>query len=1207
MYLRKLSVVGFKSFANAIEIDFDQGVTGVVGPNGCGKSNVSDAIRWVLGEQSPRRLRGGIMQDMIFNGTATRGAAGLAEVSLVFDNSDGLLPVSYQEVNITRRLHRSGESEYLINSTKCRLKDVTDLFLDSGIGTNSYSLMEQGRVDMIVNAKPTQRRELLEEAAGVSRFLHRRQEALRKLDRTDQDLTRINDIFSELQRQRRSLERQARQANLARKYRLDLQRVEYAMHVRGGKVLFSSMEEKANRLKGLVARLETLEGQLDEVRQRKRNLTQRMQEQDELNRKQRDIYATSAARLEQMENNLKTMGDRLSEYTQLRTRLLGECEEDGKRREEEEQRIVNTKKQIEAINEESVNLRRKLEELNEELNKINRDFAEFESEGEQQRKTFLNLEHEITGVKNQQRVWERDREFYISRLNQRKKELGDMESEFATLATRKDDLTNEGLELEETLAETRLRQEDVAQKLNELSQSETTVKKDLQTAERQWQQANSRLESLQQLQANLAGFDEGVRFLLRGKNDKPNDLVCTLAERIQVEAGFEKAIETALAGKLQAVVAENDSAVLESVRLLRDGKKGRVSFFPKSEYLFTPDSKPKPEQLAQLKSASAVVNCEADVKSILDRLLHQVYLINTLDEALPLKKYLPIGSSLVTRDGDVVDFNGCVTGGNNTGSQILSRTTEILKLESEVAELKEVRSQLEIKINQVCQSLTEITKERDMLRQARMDLENRCRVAKEELQRSAKRLQSLEQSCTSIKDECDSLTQELEKGAQDAEERAMVFEGLEEKRTNLEAKLNAWTEQMKQVREKRKNLADRVADHRMILLEKDKDRERWIGDIEMLSRHLRELERGIDEKRLLAEQQEEKRIETAKALEDTKNSIVKVREERDAVWKEVRSGEETTQGIRSELSKIEGEETGLMNNFEKLRQERELADQERLKLEVEEEYWRKKLDESYADLDDKEECERDPRNDEELKEKIEFYRRRISQLGIVNELAIEEYEEVKQRCDFLEAQQKDLDKSKSNLISTSKELHGATIDKFLETFAKVKENFNRTFRRMFNGGRAELVLLDGDPMEAGIEIEVQPPGKKLQTISLLSGGEKALVAIALLFAIYDIKASPFCFLDEIDAPLDDTNIGRFTSMLRSFLDRSQFIMVTHSKKTMSICDSLYGVTMAEEGISSIYSMKFKKGNLTTMNSTDNDSTKSKQGNLVELPQGELAI
>lgn len=300
------------------------------------------------------------------------------------------------------------------------------------------------------------------------------------------------------------------------------------------------------------------------------------------------------------------------------------------------------------------------------------------------------------------------------------------------------------------------------------------------------------------------------------------------------------------------------------------------------------------------------------------------------------------------------------------------------------------------------------------------------------------------------------------------------------------------------------------------------------------------------------------------------------------MWKEVCSLEETTQGLRSELRKVEEEESGIAEQYEKVRKEQSTMDQERMRLQVEDEYWRKKLDDSYSLLEDKAECEKDQRSDEELNEKVEFYRRRLSQLGVVNELAIEEFEEVKERCDFLETQQKDLEKSRSDLVSTAKELHGTTVDLFLETFQQVRENFHRTFRRMFNGGKAELILLEGDPMESGIEIEVQPPGKKLQSLSLLSGGEKALVAIALLFAIYEIKPCPFCFLDEIDAPLDDRNIGRFTTMLRSFLDRSQFIMITHNKKTMEICDALYGVTMAHEGISSLYSMQFKESNVKSM-------------------------
>lgn len=1204
MYLRKLTVAGFKSFANHLEVDFDEGVTGIIGPNGCGKSNISDAIRWVLGEQNPRRLRGQAMQDMIFNGTSTRPAAGLAEVSLLFDNSDGILPVSYQEVHIVRRLHRDGESEYLLNNTKCRLKDISDLFLDSGIGTNSYSLMEQGRVDMIVNAKPTQRRELLEEAAGVSRFLHRREEAIRKLERTDQDLTRINDIFSELQRQRRSLERQARQAGLARKYRHDLQRIEYTMHIRGGKKLLSSMEEKVNRLKGLTARIQTLEGQLAEVRQRKRDLNARSQEQDELNRKQRDIYASSAARLEQMEQHLRSMSERMTEYNQLRARLLGECQEDGKRCEEEKQRILNAEQQIEILGRESEELKQQLAQFNEELERITRDFTSVESEGEQRRRAFLNLEQKITEQKNLQRVWERDREFYNTRLQQRQKELAETETEAETLTKRKEQLNQEGAAFEQQLAETRERLEEVIQQLNQLNQTEAEVKKELQTVERSWQQSRSRLESLQDLQSKLSGFDEGVRFLLRGDQHRLPQLVCTLAERIKVTPGYERAVEAALAGKLQAVISENDETVLEAVRRLQEGKKGRVAFFSKSSETADSAERPIPTELASLKQISTVVQSQNGVQPLLRRLLDRAFVVETLEEALPLRRHLSVGDSIVTRNGDVIDSHGFITGGSNAGSQILSRAAEISHLEVEVKESEKQRALLETRAQEIHHTLSEAAKERDILRQNRMDLENRCRVAREELQRSEGRLQRLQQSCKTFRSECEGLVQELEKGAQEAEIRALQMEELENQKTTLEAELNAWTEQMQQVRERRKGLGDRVAECRMVLLEKEKDRERWRGDIETLSRHLRELERGITEKQLLAQQQEERSVETEKAIAETKQSMVHVREERDAVWKEVCAGEQTTQGIRSEIRKVEEEESGVVEQFETLRKERETTEQERMKLQVEEEYWRRKLDESYADLDRKEDCERDERGDEEINEKIDFFRRRIAQLGIVNELAIEEYEEVKQRCDFLEAQKKDLEKAKTNLLSTSKELHGATIDMFLETFNKVKENFNRTFRRIFNGGRAELILMDGDPMEAGIEIEVQPPGKKLQTLSLLSGGEKALVACALLFAIYEIKPSPFCFLDEIDAPLDDTNIGRFTSMLRTFLDRSQFIVVTHSKKTMSMCDALYGVTMAEEGVSTVYSMQFKKGNVTVINTADE---KPEQGKVVAFLQEEVAV
>ena len=1194
MYLRKLTISGFKSFADKVEVEFDQGVTGIIGPNGCGKSNVSDSIRWVLGEQNARRLRGTGMLDMIFNGTASRPAEGMAEVSLLFDNSDGLLPVSYREVLITRRLFRNGESEYSINKTKCRMKDVTDLFLDSGIGTSSYSLMEQGRVDMIVNAKPTERRLILEEAAGVSRFLHRKNDALRKLERTEGDLTRLNDILSELQRQRRSLERQARQASLARKYRTDLMEVEYILHVRSGSKLQTNLEELNSKIKGLVARIEALEGEIKEVRERKRALNQNLEQQDDLNRKQRDTWASSNARLEQMENQLKSLTERLSEYNQLKVRLLQECEQDKQRCEEERERLLTTEQLIESLGTETELLQKSIQTLTDEQTRISREFAEVETESEKRRKVFLNLEQEITEFKNHQRLWDRDKEFYSSRLGKLNQEREQIRKELDTHRSRKEELQKEGEALDLLVVEMRRQLDQVSQLVKELQRTETETRSAYQQCERQWQQAHSRWESLTQLQANLAGFDEGVRFLLRGdQNQRMPQLLCTLAEKIQVEKGFEMAIDTALSRKLQAIVAENDQVVKDAVRKLRDQKKGRVAFLPISGSIGGSDSVVVPEQIRSLKAAGSVVKCDESLLPFVSRMLENVYIAGTLEEALQLRSVLPSGCRIVTVEGDMVDSDGTVIGGYSAGSQILSRAAEISQLEKTVKELDVQRSALEEQVQDLRESISRKSSERDTLRQQLMERENRQRVVRDEYERVAKRYERLEESNKTLDGECEDLATNLEKGAEEALIRQGHLDELLEKRNILQAEIETWNEQIEQARDRRRVISEKLSEEKMHLLEKQKDREHCVSNIQTIQRHLQELDRGITDKSRLAEQQDQRRSETEKEIETIRQTIDGNRSERDTIWKEVQQGEELTQGLRSEVRKIDQEESTLQDQYEILRKDREKHDQERMKIQVENEYWVKKLDETFVELENKEQFEKDSRPDEELTEKLDFYRRRLSQLGVVNELAIEEFEEVRERCDFLEAQKKDLEKSKTNLLATAKELHGTTVDLFLDTFNKVNENFNRSFRRMFNGGRAELILLEGDPMEAGIEIVVQPPGKKLQSITLLSGGEKALVACALLFAIYEIKPCPFCFLDEIDAPLDDNNIGRFTTMLRDYLDKSQFIIITHSKKTMEICDAIYGVTMKQEGVTTLYSMKFTKPESKELENT------SRRGKLVE--------
>ena len=523
------------------------------------------------------------------------------------------------------------------------------------------------------------------------------------------------------------------------------------------------------------------------------------------------------------------------------------------------------------------------------------------------------------------------------------------------------------------------------------------------------------------------------------------------------------------------------------------------------------------------------------------------------------------------------------------GSQILNRASEITRLEEIVQTLDGERSRLDSHVQEIQQEIGALSVERDETRQTALELQNRLKAVKEERQRSQSQLQRLEQSLRTVSAEFESLSRKLEEGAREEQQRTLQLAGLERERNALEAALMECQTKIDRIVQQRKAIEEQIAERRMILLEKQKDCERWSADIETLGRHLHELERGIEEKQLLAAQQEERRLETRQALEETKNTIAQLREEREELWQDLCQCEEINQGLRADIQKVEKEELSLQDHYEALRKEKEKSDQEQMRLKVEKEYWERKLEESFSTLENRDELERDERNDEEIQEKAEFFRRRLNQLGVVNELAIEEYEEVKERRDFLEEQKNDLEKSKADLINTTKELHGTTVKLFLETFALVKENFSRMFRKMFNGGRAELVLLEGDPMEAGIEIEVQPPGKKLQSITLLSGGEKALVAVALLFAIYEIKPSPFCFLDEIDAPLDETNITRFTTILRNFLDRSQFIIITHSKKTMEMCDALYGVTMAEEGISSIYSMKFKEGNISQIDKVNDQN------------------
>ncbi len=1173
MHLQKLKISGFKSFVDPVEVIFDRGVTSIVGPNGCGKSNVSDAIRWVLGEQNPRRLRGNVMGDMIFNGTSNRAAAGMAEVTIVFENADNYLPISYREVEITRRLHRDGESEYLINQTKCRLKDITDIFLDSGIGTNCYSILEQGRVDMIVNAKPQERREIIEEAAGVSRFLHRKMEALRKLDRTEQDLLRVEDILNELQRRRRSLERQAKQAELAKKYKHELLQCEYILHHRSGKTLLENLENNTSKLKGLQAQVQVIAGELSTVRTRKNELTAKLQEQDEINRTQRESYASANARLEQMESHLQHLSDRETEYGQMKTKLESETEADMTRSQDEQEKIKHAEQQAEALQNEINELQTAIHSLQTGLDEMNRRFQEMEAEGQQKQKRCVQLEQQIRELQDQQRLWERDCEHIQNRLAQLIDENERIMEQISSLREKVAKLTADEETVERQTREQQRHYDEILARLEEKNASEKKWKQDLNECEREWQKAHSRLESLRALQANLEGFEEGVRYLLRGDEKPLSNLLCNVAERIQVLPGYEQAVDAALALKLQAVLAENPQAIQAAIDRLREEKKGRVAFLPLQWNELLADVE-IPVEIQNLQNASDLVRCDDSFQPVIRNMLKSTYLVPSLEEGFRLQSVLPPGFRLLTMEGDVIESDGTITGGFSKASQILDRTTEIKRLDEKAQKLHAERTELEQNITAVQEELSGLNRQRDEVRDLLLQKQNDLKAVQHEHKQTQSQLENIETSNQNILKEQEKLQTNLQSGNQTQTQRQEQLSELENNYGELSRDLEEWQSQIAEFRTQRRAKSDEISEKRMYLLEKQKDCERWMGDIEMRKRHLDELEKGIEEKKQTIQQQEERRLEAQSAIAETKQTMERLRGERDQLWQEVQKCEAVNQEMRADIQKVSKDETETAEKHEKLRDELNKTEQDNIRLKVEEEHWNERMSEAYSKLTNQEELERDERTTDELNEKVEFYCRRLEQLGMVNELAIEEYEEVKERCEFLEAQQSDLVKAKEDLLKTAKELHGTTKELFMETFTQVQENFNRMFRKIFNGGKAEIRLMEGDPMEAGIEIEVQPPGKKLQSITLLSGGEKAMVAVSLLFAIYEIKPSPFCFLDEIDAPLDDVNIGRFTTLLQGFLDRSQFIMITHNKRTMSVADAIYGVTMPQEGVSTIYSMKF---------------------------------
>jgi chromosome segregation protein len=1182
MRLKRLEMVGFKSFAQKTVVELNPGITAVVGPNGCGKSNIVDALRWAMGEQSARHLRGHHMEDVVFNGSDSLPQTGMAEVSIIFDNDEGRGPAEYgnfSEIMITRRLFRSGESEYLINKVPCRLKDIVEFFLGTGIGSKAYSIVEQGRVDELVNAKPEDRRVIIEEAAGTSKYKSRKLVAERKLERTQQNLLRMTDIVREIERQIRSMELQARKAERYRALKAELKEKDLACAVLQRNALDDEIAEKERALAGTeerlaahIAALRSKEAESEEVR------LALMEADREIGERQEDLYQHKVA--------LQTQ-EQARDFTRKDLAQLAQAESDSRaalaQLEEKAVQLATEIEELRKAQESFIQLslfeQTFLEDKELELKTLQERMAALQAEQEQEKAALIESANRIAYLRNDS-LAKQKRRGEIERDLARNREEYEAASAALAEAQQKSGAAKSALEV--SLDQARECARDAAQAetaARDLGAQRQQHETSIATLKEQLQESRSRLISLEDLQKNYEGYHEGVRAIMLKKQQAavPNGIYGLVAEVLEAPESYEKALTAVLGDRLQYVIVKGQEEGVEAVEYLKHQASGRGSFIPVQ--LSRKQSKPLPVGEAEVVAPLLdVISVKDGYRDVAEYLLNDVVLVKDLQAGLALWSRNGYYSTIVTPDGEVIDPMGIVTGGSEAPLEgsFLAQRRRIRDLRETVAELEDELGEREAELARVREALARAESRRAQLSSEmhRLELE-RVRLEHEHLaaEGDSGRLAVMVHSLTQEETELNSAVQAL--AAEILECEAQVNALLAEK-TGREESLAAIQATAGELRRALETLEAAVTQSRIRHAALSEKRDNTYSTLEdRLKQQAENAGRiAVSQTRIaeLQERQEATRNALAQAEEALANrrAVVSGLEERLQAqrqsYRTISAGlaelEESIKEIRPLVEACQDEKNRIQLALsEKRLNYQHLADTMRERYDID-------LTTLPANLSDK-----FPERDDLLLE-IDELRGRLERMGEVNLAAIGEYEELTTRFQFMNQQKQDLEKSIADLQQTIVKLNRVCRLRFKETFEAINEKFESIFPRLFRGGKAKLVLTDeNDYLETGIDIVVQPPGKKLQSITLLSGGEKALTAVSLLFAIFLTKPSPFCFLDEVDAPLDDANLDRFNEMVNEMSTHSQFVIVTHNKKTMQAAEVLYGITMAEPGVSKVVSVR----------------------------------
>ncbi len=1166
---------GFKSFADKIELEFGQGITTIVGPNGSGKSNISDAIRWVLGEQSAKSLRGGNMQDVIFAGTQKRAPLGFAQVSIILDNKDKTFKIDYEKIKVTRRVHRSGESNYLINDKECRLKDIHELFMDTGIGREGYSVIGQGKIDQILSSKAEERRNIFEEASGITKYKYRKAESEKKLLQTEDNLTRIRDLLSELEAQVGPLEVQSRKA---RKY-LDLREVLKGLDINisirnidklretlsEGKskftVAFNQLADEKNKLLSLETAIESETSSLGELNEK---ITALRQQSFDIEKNS----GTLSGRIEILKNNIENNNSN-------KKRLADEIDAINLASKKADEDVLSIEKEIEAIKENKKLLEEKVAGHDKTLSSIDQNISELLAQTDALKEALSMKLSEISSSKTKisslemliKNFDERKKDL-INELQVKKEALEGAEQAKASLEKSKEEIQSKKLAAQNKLEKLKGEYFELTDKLNKAKEEQNALVAKCNDKE-------SRKTVLEDLERGYEGYAKSVKNILSSGIKGVHGVVSKL---IEVDAEYVTAVEIALGAGLQNVVVDDEACAKKCINYLKENRLGRATFLPLTSVKGN-DLKDVPKAAkGYVGIASELAKCDEKYREIIKSLIGRTIVIDNMDNAVELAKKTGYKFKMVTLDGQLINPGGSLTGGSiNKTQSLLSRSKDIEALSKEIEKLRDIIDDNDDTIAEYNSEIKKMAALKESLDSELNQAERESVRISSEFTNNERIISELTRNISTITDESGSVLGEIEdiEKQKEATESSLLL--MEEDVKAVREKIEEAQAKGIEATEKREEFVKSVTDDRILLANADKD-------IDLLNERITSIIQAKENSLLNIEAKNSEIDQFDKQNELISDEIASVEEE-------IKSARENTGELAEKISDgekaYEKASVSLKENQKKLKEQNETIyllqlevsriENRNSKTEMEIEVITNKLwDEYELTYNASLEYKISDFNMTESQKEATSLRAQIKSLGNINIDSIEQYKEVKERFDFLSAQKQDLDETKAKLEDIIREMQSIMVKQFKESFEIIREKFDVVFRALFGGGAGRLSLSDPDNvLESGIDIEVQPPGKKLQNMMALSGGEKALSAIALLFSVLEVRPTPFCILDEVEAALDDNNVYRFADYIRKYSEKTQFIVVTHRRGTMEAADIMYGVTMQEKGVSKLLKLKFE--------------------------------